>query len=91
MRTKANRRLNLRIAISVGTAASMSATRTRRDQAKIGLRDGVRGQRIVRGGSIDDRKPDPLSFEADQRPFYLGRIGDPNDPRKGIAAPLLPF
>src|SRR5438876_11065274 len=59
--------------------------RTRRDQAKIGLRDGVRGQRIVRGGSIDDRKPDPLSFEADQRPFYLGRIGDPNDPRQGIA------
>ena len=32
-----------------------------------------------------------VCFEADQRPFYLGRIGDPNDPRKGIAAPLLPF
>ena len=69
----------------------VGGTRTRRDQAKIGLRDGERGPRIVRGGRIDDRKPDPLSFEADQRPLYLGRIGDPNDPRKGIAAPLLPF
>ncbi len=28
--------------------------RTRRDQAKIGLGDGAQGQRVVRGGSIDD-------------------------------------
>src|SRR5207248_9966896 len=53
--------------------------RTRRDQAKIGLGDGAHGQRVVRGGGIDDRKPDPLSFKADERPFYFGRIGDPND------------
>src|SRR5690348_10109428 len=43
----------------------VGGTRTRRDQAKIGPRDGAHGQCIVRGGGIDDRKPDPLSFEPD--------------------------
>src|SRR5215212_1358923 len=37
--------------------------RARRDQAKIGLGDGAQGERVVRGGGIDDREPDPLSFE----------------------------
>src|SRR5258706_15260210 len=39
-------------------------TRTHRDEAKIGLGDGAQGQRVVRGGGIDDREPDPLRFEA---------------------------
>src|SRR3954464_13542335 len=38
--------------------------RTRRDQAKIGLGDGAHGHRVVRGGGIHDREPDPLSFKA---------------------------
>src|SRR5215469_4953624 len=69
----------------------VGGTRTRRDQAKIGLGDGLCGQHIVRGGSVDDRKPDPLSIKADERPFHFGGIGDPNDPRIGMAASLFPF
>src|SRR5215472_10744139 len=37
--------------------------RTCRDQAEVGSGDGAHGQRIVRGGGIDDREPDPLSLE----------------------------
>src|ERR1700745_4363686 len=37
--------------------------RTRGDQAKIGVGDGAHGQRVVRRGGIDDREPNPLSFE----------------------------
>src|SRR5438552_15205116 len=38
--------------------------RTRWDQAKIGFSNGAQGQRVVSGGRIDDREPDPLSLEA---------------------------
>src|SRR2546421_3545209 len=38
--------------------------RTCRDQAQIGLGHGAQGQRVVRGGGIDDREPYPLSLEA---------------------------
>src|SRR5258708_39573201 len=54
--------------------------RTRRDQAKIGLGDGAQGQRVVRGGSIDDREPDPLSFEARQRRLEVAGGGAPTPP-----------
>ena len=30
---------------------------------EVGSGDGAHGQRIVRGGGIDDREPDPLSLE----------------------------
>src|SRR5213592_57620 len=38
--------------------------RTHRYQTKIGPSDGVHGQRVVRGGGIDDREPNPLSLKA---------------------------
>src|SRR5436305_4338035 len=38
--------------------------RTHRYQAKIGPGDGAHGQRVVRGGGIDDPEPDPFSLEA---------------------------
>ena len=38
--------------------------RTHRYQAKIGPGDGAHGQRVVRGGGIDDPEPEPLSLEA---------------------------
>src|SRR2546423_15019014 len=66
-------------------------TRTHRDQAKIGPRDGAHAQCIVRGGGIDDRKPDPLSFKADERPFCFGGVGAPNSPPLATALPPHPL
>ncbi|MDA9477709.1 hypothetical protein XI03_25115 [Bradyrhizobium sp. CCBAU 65884] len=36
-------------------------------------------------------KPDPLSHKVDECPFDFGELGDPNDPRMRMAAPLYPF
>src|SRR3981081_3799402 len=45
-------------------SCDVGRARRRGEQAKSGLGEGAQGQRVVRGGSIDDREPDPLSFEA---------------------------
>jgi hypothetical protein len=92
LRTKANRRLSLRSAMSVGIAASMSAGLGRagiRQRSALAMARMASALLVAAVSMMASQIPSVL--EAGQRPFYFGGIDDPNDARIGIAAPCFPF